>query len=278
MKNYFRVFIKSLVYYFFEIKAPLSFKIKYFLEKGSQYFIASINWLFWLKIPLPYFFEKDYIIEDTIWKYYIKPRSDYDYPIQPYVEDRHEKYWNLKDWSVFLDIWWHVWTYCIKILHHNKWKNIKCYCFEPHPETFKYLQKNIELNSIATKVTPINKWVYSKSWKISFTNSWSDSAAVSKIIEDDSSVNTITIDTIKFDDFLIDMNINPDTIWLIKIDVEGVESEVFEWMSSFLSNCHEVNIICEILNKEKLEKITRLLTEKWLWIEAIDDFNYHIFS
>ena len=93
----------------------------------------------------------------------------------------------------FSDIWWHVGTYSIRFINHNKNKNVKVYCFEPHPETYKILNKNIELNNLKDIVIPINKWVFSRTTTVKFIKNLPKDAAVSKIVEDENK-NTIDIE------------------------------------------------------------------------------------
>lgn len=269
---------KSLKYYFFDIKWSITFKIIYFFEKILQYFWTVLKYKFSINIKYPFLFKKDYIVENKVWKFFIKSNSDYDYPIQPYVEDNHYKYWKMNDWDIFVDIWAHVWIYAIKLLNYNKWKNIKVYCFEPNPETYTYLCKNIELNNFQETIFPINKWVYSSNWTIWFTNYKSKDAAVSKIIVDENIKDKIVVDIVKFDDYINKNNIESSKIWLIKIDVEWFEYDVINWMDNYLSNSNNVKIICEILDVDKINKVKNYIDSKWLLIKHIDDFNFFIYS
>lgn len=244
-----------------------------------QFVVGSIWGIFKTHFPLPYLFQKDYTLSTDLGVFYIKNHSDFDYPIQPYHEDEHPKYWNLEDGEVFLDIGWHVWTYSIKLLNHNKWKKVKAYCFEPHPETYTYLLKNIELNNLHDTIYPVQKWIFSKDWHISFTKNLPKDASISKIITDATYVDDkIEIETITLDTFIQVYKLDIDSIWLIKIDVEWLEFEVFQWMELFLSQAKKVRIICEILNQWKFLEIKKFIEWKGLEIKNIDDTNFLIYS
>jgi len=177
------------------------------------------------------------------------------------------------DKNIFLDIWWHVGTYSIRFINHNKNKNVKVYCFEPHPETYKILNKNIELNNLKDIVIPINKWVFSRTTTVKFIKNLPKDAAVSKIVEDENK-NTIDIETISIDDFIEQYSIEENKIWFIKIDVEGLELQVLKWMEGFLKKTKRIKIVCEILNEEKQVKVFKYLEKFRFKVEKIDNFNY----
>jgi len=60
--------------------------------------------------------------------------------------------------------------------------------------------------------------------------------------------DVVEVDVIAFDDYLLDRNIDIDRIGLIKIDVEGAESQVLDGMQRLLSKPgRKVPILCEIL-------------------------------
>ena len=55
--------------------------------------------------------------------------------------------------KIFLDIGSHIGKWSILLA--NK-KDIKSYCFEPNPESYKYLVENIKLNNLTNKVISTN--------------------------------------------------------------------------------------------------------------------------
>ncbi len=272
--NFVKKLYKSFLYFFFEVRWNIFFKLKYFFEKTLQFFVTVINSYLKKPIKYPFFFNKDYVIENRLWKFFIKSHSDYDYPILPYVEDDHDKFMDIWENKIFLDIWWHVGTYSIKIAHYNKKNNVKIFCFEPHPETYKVLSKNIHLNHLENAIVSINKWVFSKTTKVKFTNTIPKDAAVSKIIENDSSSDVIEIEVVAIDDFIREYNIDVNDIWLIKVDVEWLELEVFVGMSKFLSKTKGTKIVCEILDKPQQVKVFKYLEGFWFKIKKIDSFNF----
>src|SRR6185312_9423506 len=58
----------------------------------------------------------------------------------------------------------------------------------------------------------------------------------------------VNVNVIALDDYLLDENVDIDRIGLIKIDVEGAESQVLDGMQRLLSKRgKKVPILCEIL-------------------------------
>ena len=236
--------LQQIKYILFEIKNPISFRLIYLLEKIIKIPVLILrNKLNFKKIKIPYLFTKDYIINNINWKWLIKAKTDYDYTITPYVEKELEPFFKSK-W-VFLDIWVHIWKWSIFVA--NSWT--KVFSFEPNPETFEYLNKNIKLNTLENNIKSFNVWVWEKKWELSFLadkNETSKSKFVSKW--------WIKIKIITIDDFIKENKIDTNKIDLIKIDTEWFEFNVLKWMTEFLWKTKKVKIICEILENQEDKK------------------------
>ena len=145
----------------------------------------------------------------------------------------------LRKKDVFLDIGANIGSYMILASGHVGSRSI---AFEPIPKTFKALQKNIHENGINGLVKAFNIGVGSKKGTLIFTESFDTVNHVLLNAESDSHVNKIEIPVITIDEILSGNEVPA----LVKIDVEGFETEVLKGMESTLSNSILKAIIIEL--------------------------------
>lgn len=136
--------------------------------------------------------------------------------------------------DMFLDIGANIGSYTILAASEVGAKTIS---FEPIPSTFKILEKNIAINKINDLVEPKNKGVGSTNGVIRFTSGLDTVNHVAS--ENDS--NTVDVAVVS-----IDSEVNISKPCLIKIDVEGFETEVIRGMSQTLKNENVKAIIIEL--------------------------------
>jgi len=85
------------------------------------------------------------------------------------------------------------------------------------------------------------------------TNIGSSSLAPGLLDHAKALTETISVEVIRFDDYLANRNIDLDCVGLIKIDVEGFESAVFDGMRQVLDKPgRKVPILCEVLTDRTL--------------------------
>jgi len=140
----------------------------------------------------------------------------------------------LRDSDTFIDIGANIGSYTILGASEVGAETIS---IEPIPDTFKILEENIIINKINNKVKSLNIGVGGEKGLLKFTKSLDTTNHVAKNDEK----NTIDVPVEKFDD-IIDLK-KPT---LVKIDVEGFETEVLNGMSSSLSNDNLKAIIIEL--------------------------------
>ncbi len=266
-------------YIFTDIDASISWKIIYLLEKIIKYPIVLSNRFLKTNLKYPYIFNKDYVINNSDGKFLIQAKSWNDYIISTYQEtDFRSFFLNIQEWKIFLDIGSHIGKW--SILLGNK-KNIDAYCFEPNPTTYKYLQGNIQLNHLENKITSLNYWVAEKSGEMEFyIHPQSAMSSLVKHREDRStrSEDTIHVKIIDIDTFIKENNINIQDIDLIKIDVEGYESNVIDGMKNLLKNCSkDLKIICEITSQEK-ETIKNKICSYWFEVQSIWNQDFYFYK
>lgn len=109
--------------------------------------------------------------------------------------------------------------------------------FEPVPTTFKNLQNNVKINNIESITTLHNCGLGNENGTIKFTSKFD---TVNHVATSDSK-DTIEVEIKQFDKMV---SINKNT--LIKIDVEGYETEVLMGMNEALANDKTKAIIIEL--------------------------------
>lgn len=113
----------------------------------------------------------------------------------------------------------------------------KIYSFEPTPETYRRLVENIEINSFKN-IYPQQLALSNGVEKLSFHVSENGYDAWNSFVMLDRHENAkvIEVDTLLLDTFLSEKKIQPESIKLIKIDVEGWEFNVFRGASNLLQD------------------------------------------
>ena len=113
----------------------------------------------------------------------------------------------------------------------------KVIAFEPDPENFDVLKKNIELNEI-TNVTLMQKGISNKNETMKLYKSHASGAH--SLIKNEWAKEYTDIQTVTLDDYF-----NGEEIDMMKIDAEGFELEVIEGGKKLLENNKNMKIISE---------------------------------
>jgi FkbM family methyltransferase len=121
--------------------------------------------------------------------------------------------------------------------------NVKTIAFEPLPETFSYLEENIDLNTRKSNLTLINSGIGSKPGELSFTKTLGATNHVATDKEHQSHqtltkpITTIDLESIQ--------NGSPT---VIKIDVEGFETNVIKGAKETLKDPNLNVVLIELRN------------------------------
>ena len=143
--------------------------------------------------------------------------------------------------ETFIDVGANIGFYTVAIANKIKESNGKgkVISFEPHPENFKRLKKNIELNNLSSYVDLHNIGLSDKDQTLNLVlredfsvGSETGNASIEINSDYDHGFQKIKIKTKIFDDF-IKSNYNNNKISFIKIDIEGHED-------NFLKGAQEV--------------------------------------
>ena len=121
-------------------------------------------------------------------------------------------------------------------------ENGKVYAFEPDPETFSLLKRNIGENNI-NNVVLINKAVSNKEEKIDFYILESNTSGNSVFKEnlDKVASKSIKVDSVSLDEFF-GKNFKVD---FVKLDIEGSELKALQGMSKILKNSKNPTLVTE---------------------------------
>ena len=140
----------------------------------------------------------------------------------------------LREGDLFLDIGANVGSYTILSASEVGAQTIS---FEPIPATFKILEDNIKVNKVQRLVELKNYGVGSENGVIRFTSGLDTVNHVASASDKDTvEVNVVTIDS----------EVQITKPCLIKIDVEGFETEVINGMTNTLKNENVKAIIIEL--------------------------------
>ena len=101
-------------------------------------------------------------------------------------------------------------------------------CFEPSAETFDMLSRNVRLNNLSDRVRPVNAVVGRSIGSVQFSSGLGTENHVAAAAEKDNSV-TVPMTT-------LDHELAATPAILLKVDVEGFETEVFGGAESTLKN------------------------------------------
>ncbi len=164
--------------------------------------------------------------------------------------------------DLFVDVGANVGSYTVLASGHVGANTI---AFEPVPFTFKRMQNNLAINYLNSKVIAYNVGVGSKEEMLRFT---SNLDTVNHVAMDSTATNVVEVKVETLDHLL--NGLHPS---LIKIDVEGFETEVLRGASSVLDDEHLRAIIIELNGSGKFygfsdEEIHQKLI----------DFHFHPFT
>jgi FkbM family methyltransferase len=114
----------------------------------------------------------------------------------------------------------------------------KVFAFEPDPENFSLLKKNIAINGYKN-VTPVQKAVSDKFRKIKLFLS-EDNKAGHRIYDDMTGKKFISVGAVVIDDFL-----KGNKVDFVKMDVEGAEGKALAGMSKIIKENKKLKILTE---------------------------------
>lgn len=261
--------LQNLNYVLFWYSSWVKYKIWYFISTILKPFSLFINWSIKNHFPFP----GKYKIKNFYWKFEIIEPSDMHWILSPYSEkELTEEFLEVNNW-IFLDIWTNIWKY--SILMAKNWMDV--FSFEPNPEIFSYLKRNISLNWLTEKIHVINSWIWEPgSFHLhipKWNNFWSWTFLKKSLwkIEIQKSIKC-KIDSIN--NIIKKNNINIKDLRLIKIDTEWYEFKVIKSFNDILWKLENCKIIIEIDSDNIFNEINKILSNHWFKLKVNHIKNY----
>lgn len=126
-------------------------------------------------------------------------------------------------------------------------------CFEPHPDNYRLLLQNIELNNLKDRIEPVNKAVLDTagSFDLYIDGINSGSHSLHQQFVDNPTKERIKVDVLNFNDILVGFK----KVALLKLDCEGAEYNIL--LSSDLKVVK--SITAELHNKSRFGQIMQHL-------------------
>ncbi len=146
---------------------------------------------------------------------------------------------NISKGDVVIDVGAHVGYYTL-IFARIVGKRGKVFAFEPDPENFRILKKNVSMNGYKNVVL-INKAVSNKTGKVKLYLC-KENAGDHRIFDSHDNRESIKVDAIRLDDYFKDYH---GKINIIKNDSQGAEGAVIEGMPNILKKNQKLKLFIE---------------------------------
>ena len=164
--------------------------------------------------------------------------------------------------ALFLDIGAHTgyWSICLKL----KYPTLDVFAFEPHPLVFDRLEKNISKNAVKVHALPLAIGDQDGSFSFYSQPGIPCSSSLSKkfmlSFSDESELINYSGSVVTLDTFANGISKDYRNV-LIKLDVEGTESNVLQKSEQFLRR-FKPTLIMEVLSDDQFKKINTFLVEQ----------------
>lgn len=165
--------------------------------------------------------------------------------------------------AVFLDIGSNIGSYSVCMMDICK----AIIAFEPHPYTAKRCKMNFLLNNFSENCVK-QLALSNEIGKIHFSD-YGGSSTINHILNDN---NGIEVEVSTLDNFIFQNNFDKSGQYIIKVDVEGFEQQVFEGGKEFLTNYDVLGIVFECFSRDSVFKI--LNSYGYTEIKKLSENNY----
>lgn len=214
--------------------------------------LTALNYSFFNQTP-----KKDKVIKSKIGLVYTR-KGTIDFKSANFAYEWGVKKFilkNYKDYNIFLDIGTNIGIYSLFLAK----QGLKCYAFEPVKYNYEILLKNIEINNLKNKIEALNYGLGKFKKKEEFIIDPVNTGASHIACPDETGIRT-KVDIYTLDSVISKLNLNKNDKILIKVDVEGMEKQVFEGAQYFLKTFTDFLLIFETVHSD-IKEIKDLLNK-----------------
>jgi FkbM family methyltransferase len=187
----------------------------------------------------------------------------YEWGVKKFILDR------LTEFSVFIDVGACVGDYSILLAKLNK----QCFSFELVPDNIKTFKKNLELNDLQNKVKLFPFGLGDADYSASFTFDPVNTGAsrINKVKYSELENSEIR----KLDSLMDEMAIDQNERIIIKLDVEGMETEVISGAFNFITYYPNITFIIEEKHSGQFRIQDTLRDIALFEFGIVDEFNLY---
>lgn len=164
--------------------------------------------------------------------------------------------------TVFLDIGANIGSYSVSMMDICD----EVIAFEPHPYTSKRCKMNFLLNDVDE--SSVKQLALSNEIGTIRFSDYGGSSTINHIVEN----GGIEVEVTTLDNFIKENNFTKDMPYILKVDVEGFEKQVFDGAKEFLTNYNIEGIVFECFSKDEVFEV--LKSYGFLQIEKLSENNY----
>lgn len=175
---------------------------------------------------------------------------------------------HLNEYTVFIDGGSCIGEYSI-LLSKN---GIRCFAFEPVPDTYSVLLKNIELNNQGMVIQSFPYGLGEENSKVDFVIN-SVNTGASHLARNGKPGNC-KVDIRTFDSVFKEINLSPDDRILFKLDVEGMETQAISGAGTFIQSFPNITFVIE--NEHTAKDNVKIALNKFAVFEygVVDKLNF----
>ena len=171
----------------------------------------------------------------------------------------------LQSGDLFVDVGATIGSYSILA---GACEGVKVIAFEPVPQTFSWLQKNIKINALENRIEAMNIGLAEQKGSLNFSSNLDSLNHV--VLQEKHNTSVVKVDVSKLDDIL-----DHKYPTVIKIDVEGYELQVLNGAKKILDNPSLIAVIVELNGAGKRYGVDDEEIHKLLLSKKFETFKYN---